>query len=154
MKFWEALKAMEEGKKITNKHYLARGEYLFTTKDRNGWNALTRHNVTPSEKESDETIDFVDGKQIFEDEWEEYKEVLTNEEKGYLECVLGPFKDRTTNIEKQESYDKNEFILITAKSLDGSLVFLEFPNFEKGKYYKGMELHKKYTIDDLKLFKR
>ena len=75
--------------------------------------------------------------------------ILTEKEKCYLENVLRPFKDKVTFIRKVCEYSKNqEYIHIGIKNdFD-----IDFPNFQQGTMYKGMELNKAYTLEKLGLF--
>ena len=74
------------------------------------------------------------------------KPILDDVEKRYLEGVLKPFKDSVLNIEKnQNAY--GQWICIEFKEDNFGL-----PYFEKDTMYKGMELNKKHTIQELGLF--
>lgn len=75
--------------------------------------------------------------------------ILTEKEKVYLEGVLRPFKDKVEFIRKDFQYSKNqEHIHIGIKNdFD-----IDFPNFQQGTMYKGMELNKAYTLEKLGLF--
>lgn len=75
-------------------------------------------------------------------------ELLTKEEKEYLEGVIKPFKDIVEYIAKSDMDNNLEYLCISIKD-DYHLCF---PNFLKNKYYKGLEIEKKYTIEDLGLF--
>lgn len=76
---------------------------------------------------------------------------LTEKEKKYLEGVLRPFKDKVEFIRKDFHYSKNqEHIHIGIKNdFD-----IDFPNFQQGTMYKGMELNKEYTLEELGLFEK
>lgn len=76
-------------------------------------------------------------------------ELLTKEEKDYLEGVIKPFKDIVEYIAKSNMDNNLEYLCINIKD-DYHLCF---PNFLKNKYYKNLEIEKKYTIEDLELFK-
>lgn len=82
-------------------------------------------------------------------EWmiQEYKQKLLDKvEKKYLSEVIRPFRKEVTAIEKLEAPAGREYILIILK--DDSMCL---PCFEKGTWYKGLELEKKYTPEDLGL---
>ncbi len=81
---------------------------------------------------------------------EEYvPEILTEKEKAYLSAVIKPFRKDVECIEKVESYyGENEFIHITMKK---DYDYCELPAFEKGTMYKGMEVNKAYTLEELGL---
>lgn len=82
-------------------------------------------------------------------EWmaQEYKQKLLDKvEKKYLSEVIRPFREEVTAIEKLETYTGKEYILIILK--DDSM---SFPSFKKGRMYKGLELEKRYTPEELGL---
>ena len=74
------------------------------------------------------------------------KEILDDKEKEYLSNVIKPFRDKVECIVKETS-SYNEYIKITIKKDD----CLSFPNFKKGTMYKGMEIEKEYTLEELGL---
>ena len=80
---------------------------------------------------------------------EEYKEPILNEaEKNYLSVVIEPFRDKAKYISKQENFDGSmEFIHIDLS--DGDVA--DFPNFKANTMYKGMEVNKEYTVEELGL---
>lgn len=77
-------------------------------------------------------------------------EILDKEEKEYLENVIRPFKEKTSYIVKRvDNFNtKEEYLLI---DVVGGV--FAFPNFKKGTMYKGMEVDKEYTLEELGLFK-
>lgn len=80
---------------------------------------------------------------------EEAKELILNEaEKNYLSAVIEPFRDKVKYISKQKNFDKlMEFIHIDLS--DGDVA--DFPNFKAGTMYRGMEVDKYYTLQELGL---
>lgn len=86
-------------------------------------------------------------------EWanSEYKEpILTKEEKAYLSAVIMPFRKKVKHIVKIKlcSSPEEQFIRIVIGNLD----FINFPSFNKNTgMYKGMELGKEYTLEELGL---
>lgn len=87
------------------------------------------------------------------------QEILTDKEKEYLSTVIKPFKDRIVSIRKQEKVTGPEEFIRTG-GVTGAEEFIEifheyayyplnFPKFEKGKYYKNMEVGKEYTLEEL-----
>ena len=83
-------------------------------------------------------------------EWleEEYKPpILDDVEKAYLSAVIKPFRKKVKYIEKRFWTPNLEYLSIRLKNND----FFAFPNFKKGKMYKGMEHDKYYTLEDLGL---
>ena len=82
-------------------------------------------------------------------EWmaQEYKQKLLDKvEKKYLSEVIRPFRKEVTVIKKLETPAGKEYILIILK--DDSM---SFPSFKKGRMYKGLELEKRYTPEELGL---
>lgn len=85
--------------------------------------------------------------------YEAPKQILDKEEKEYLEVVLRPFKDRIRKLIKRHSFgNENLFVEIKHFNTDSN-DSLEFPEFEPKTKYKGMEIDKEYTLDELGLFK-
>ena len=76
------------------------------------------------------------------------KPILDEKEMEYLSAVIRPFRDRVKYLFKGifRSYN-SEFIAIAFN--DDDIMF--FPSFEVGIMYKGMELEKEYTLEDLGL---
>ncbi len=75
--------------------------------------------------------------------------ILDKTEKKYLENMLRPFRDRVKTIIKTSSFKYNEeFIYIFL-----NVGFIHMPEFSKGTMYKGMEIDKEYTLEELGLFK-
>lgn len=152
MTFYEALKALNEGKKIRKKWWYA-GDYIWldkenTLKDKNG-----------SKTYASLRFDFKTN-----NEWEIYEEPILDEaEKKYLSDVLRPFKKSFSKIliSKSNSFyicDDNkvkndkECILFMLTNIDGCYkeVF-SLPRFAKGTMYKGMEIDKDYSLEELGL---
>ena len=81
---------------------------------------------------------------------EEYKpKILDEKEKEYLSAVIKPFRKEIECIEKARSYyGENEYIHIAMKKDDD---YCELPWFSKGTIYKGMEVGKVYTLEELGL---
>lgn len=78
---------------------------------------------------------------------QEYKEEILNyAEKKYLREVIEPFREEVIAIEKLETPTGEEYILIIFK--DDSM---HFPSFKKDTMYKGLELEKRYTPEELRL---
>ena len=82
---------------------------------------------------------------------QEYKPpILDDVEKAYLSAVIKPFRKDVECIEKIKSYyGREEYLYITMKK---DYDFCELPVFEKETMYKGMELDKNYTLEDLGLW--
>ena len=81
--------------------------------------------------------------------------ILDATEKRYLSAVIRPFRDDVKYIVKYGGHFSSreyEFILVRyQEKMCGDKNFLKLPWFEKGAMYKGMELDKKYTLEELGL---
>lgn len=73
--------------------------------------------------------------------------ILDEKEKEYLSAVIKPFRKKVKYIEKRFWTPNLEYLSIRLKNNE----FFEFPNFKKGKMYKGMEHDKYYTLEELGL---
>ena len=79
---------------------------------------------------------------------EEYDpKILDEKEKEYLSAVIKPFRKKVKYIEKRFWTPNLEYLSIRLKNNE----FFAFPNFKKGKMYKGMEHDKYYTLEELGL---
>lgn len=82
------------------------------------------------------------------------KPILDDAEKEYLSNVIKPFRNRVLYI-KKEPYTLGEndfeFIRLRYRDIDTKTIGLLFPMFKKGTMYKGMELDKEYSVDELGL---
>lgn len=85
-------------------------------------------------------------KTVFERVEEDKKEILDETEREYLKAVIKPFKKRVKFIRKTESNMLFEKELLLIQLNDDDLIL---PYFEKETMYKGMELGKKYTLEEL-----
>lgn len=75
-------------------------------------------------------------------------QILDEKEKRYLERVLRPFKDKVRYISKESTTIGTHFINVSIyNDFD-----MSFPNFEEDTMYKGMEIDRKYTLEELGLF--
>jgi hypothetical protein len=54
-------------------------------------------------------------------------------------------------IKKYEDYENEEYIRVEVEIKDGTYACIEFPDFKKGTRYKGMELDRYYTVEELDL---
>lgn len=84
---------------------------------------------------------------------EEFKEpVLDDVERKYLYEVIRPFRKKITYISKVIHYGVDrQYISITIKDKDGFRDSLNLPDFENDTMYKGMEINKAYTLEELGL---
>ena len=74
-------------------------------------------------------------------------EILDEEEKRYLEGVIRPFKDKVKNIIKNTNYSHQCYIGIRLEH-EG----IALPYFKENIMYKGMEVDRMYTLEELGLF--
>ena len=80
--------------------------------------------------------------------------VLKAREARYLENLLRPFEERVTSVSRETTEmaaGYEHLVVNTDDAVDGTRA-LSFPPFKAGKAYKGMELGKRYTLDELGLF--
>ncbi len=75
------------------------------------------------------------------------KPILDDVERKYLSNVVIPFRDRVRYINKEKFSDLQEHIAIY---YDGDRIMM-LSTFKKGTMYKGMELNRKYTLEELGL---
>lgn len=84
-------------------------------------------------------------------EWltEEYKEpLLDNAEKEYLSAAIKPFRKMIAYIVKAQDFDDGkQCIRIILQNGDG----MHFPYLDDDAMYKGMEVNKKYSLEELGL---
>lgn len=73
--------------------------------------------------------------------------ILDETEKRYLSAVIKPFRNKIKYITKRDSYCSGYYIGIRMKDGDS----LIFPYFEDKRMYKGMEIGKEYTLEELGL---
>lgn len=79
--------------------------------------------------------------------YERKEPILDDKEKEYLSAVIKPFK--IDGIEKKQS-DIDEYICIYVIK-EYYIDVITLPYFKKGTRYKGMELNKEYTLEELGL---
>lgn len=70
--------------------------------------------------------------------------ILNDLEREYLKTVLKPFHEVVEYVKKIKNGDK-EYLFIP---FSGNRA-LSFPDFDSGKMYAGMELNRKYKLDEL-----
>ena len=159
MKLFEAL---DRYNKVRKKNW-EKGRYL----TRNKWGDVV----------DERGEDWLFNPRLIWDEWEEYRDILSNEEKTYLSAFFAPLKKQYSrfticklisncNLRQKPEYKdmlevlhtdlyktyycKYEFIQIVFGN-KVSCGVLDLPNFPKGKYYKGLELNKQYELEELGL---
>lgn len=72
---------------------------------------------------------------------------LKTEEETYLTNLIKPFRDDVVSITKNANNEGYEWVRILIKDNEPLLL----PGFEKGTMYKGLELNKNYTPEELGL---
>lgn len=82
-----------------------------------------------------------------------YPQVLDAAEKKYLRDVIRPFRDRIICVKKAHAARNYEQICIKLKSITGlgAISNIPLPFFTEGEMYKGMEIDKEYTLEELGL---
>ena len=75
--------------------------------------------------------------------------ILNEKEKEYLSAVIKPFRDKVSLISKR-SNDNGQFISIEIEEKPHNNNMF-FPYFEADTMYKGMEINKYYTLEELGL---
>lgn len=78
----------------------------------------------------------------------EIKEILDDKEREYLGNFIRPFRNKIINIEKILSYDEEKEWMCIALKKEQSI---KLPYFKSNTMYKGMELNKEYTLEELGL---
>lgn len=79
---------------------------------------------------------------------EKKEEILDEAEKEYLRAVINPFREKYhTYITKQKIYAGDERVQICFIKY----TVIKLPFFKAGTMYKGMELNKDYTLEELGL---
>ena len=78
------------------------------------------------------------------------EKILDPAEKRYLSAVIKPFRNKVYAIAKYDDGDDNYYIQIMVKQ-NVYFEYIDFPYFKKGTMYKGMELKKEYTVEQLDL---
>ena len=84
-------------------------------------------------------------------EWlnQEYKEpILDDVEREYLSAVIKPFRKKISYIRKRKDVSKGKKY-IQIELCDGDTMY--FPYLSNGEMYKGMELDRNYTLEELGL---
>lgn len=95
----------------------------------------------------------VDLKDSAATDWEIYHEpILTDKEREYLSAVIKPFRERTEYIMKFRSPSWEHLkICVESNIFIGNKEIITLPCFEANSMYKGMEVDKYYTLEELGL---
>lgn len=80
-----------------------------------------------------------------------YKEpILEEDERNYLSNVIRPFKENVCTVYKRKFYSYSgltyEYIVVKLRNDKW-----DFPKFVEGTMYKGMEVNKEYSLEELGL---
>lgn len=76
------------------------------------------------------------------------KQLLDEKEKEYLAYIIKPFKDKVEYLYKESTLNNNkEWLSIKMKDNE----YVHFPSFKKDSMYKGMELERNYSLEELGL---
>ena len=78
------------------------------------------------------------------------KTILDQAEKEYLSAIIKPFRDMVTSVIKYES-SIYEYIAIRYRDLEEYIGTVRLPSFKKDTMYKGMEIGKAYSLNELGL---
>lgn len=78
------------------------------------------------------------------------KPILDDVERRYLKTVFRPFHKKIISVCKKSSNDEEiEWLFLKLKPLNNFEDYMTFPVFKNGTMYKGMELNKIYTLEEL-----
>ena len=80
-------------------------------------------------------------------------EILNDTEKEYLSSKIKQFRDRVLYIYKAEvlGYECLTIEFLKFPTVESYRYIIVLPGFEKGTAYKGMEIDKRYNLDELGL---
>ena len=81
----------------------------------------------------------------------EEHQILDKEEKEYLSAVIKPFRNKIISIKKIGWDSGDEIYEWLRIGIDDTVGLIKFPMFKGGTMYKGMELRKSYTLEELGL---
>ena len=110
---------------------------LFTVKVKRDESIIFSKEMTPAETGSNAYNAWLE---------EEYDpKILTDKEKAYLSAVIKPFREKIECINKINLREE-EYLKICLKGET-----ISFPFFREGTMYKGMEVNKRYTLEELGL---
>lgn len=91
-------------------------------------------------------VELVKGAKNVEITYEMPDPILTEKEKEYLSAVIKPFRNKIEYISKEVGIDDTEYL-----ELGVDCDYSSLPNFKRNKFYRNMELGKRYTIEELDL---
>ncbi len=128
---------------------------------------LNSHDYVRSYKDNDKLVEsifmlkdwYLYGKPILSDEFLNteidipQQHILDKEEHDYLRAVCKPYDVEYIYKTNEESNSQYITIIVKSKSIFGTVEILSMPCFNRNTMYKGMEVDKKYTIEELELDK-
>lgn len=85
------------------------------------------------------------------------KPILDDVEKEYLSNIIKPFRNKVIGITKYDYSTNGEYIHIKLKRTISPVDYfiplesIDLPIFKRGIMYKGMEINKEYTLEELGL---
>lgn len=142
MNLIEALKALEQSKKVKKKN--ENGYWFYK-----GGMFIKHDTIFGRMCDMPESIELKNFDDIYnEDLWEEVKKpVLDYDERTYLLNLIAPFKKRIRHIMKASECDgKCSHLIIVLENEQ-----IKLPKFKTKDMYKGMEIDKAYTLNELNL---
>lgn len=136
----------------TGRKRIVQGERLIQMDGNNGYN-LNAYRDDLTEKNNDRDLDIIKVERPlqYKTVFERKEEILDETEKKYLRDVIRPFRDKVGHIRKQ-SFFRGDYITINVKH-DNSEEGIDLPYFNKNTMYKGMNLNKEYTLEELRTIK-
>ena len=81
---------------------------------------------------------------------EHIEPILDDAEREYLSAVIKPFRDRKIIIVKLYDEEVGAYFIAIKVYTNGRAQIIDFPYFH-GSMYKGMEVGRRYTLDELGL---
>lgn len=78
------------------------------------------------------------------------KPILDEVESEYLSYVIKPFRNKIESIAKYIDED-GEYISLIYKDLNDKTFSMAFPSYDDDTMYRGMEIGKRYTLEELGL---
>lgn len=147
IKLSELVKDVKRCKEICNEHQCWNCPLSIAYKTQTGTNRfLCAHNNFPVIKP--ELLE----KEV-EIEVSNIPDILTSEEKEYLSPVIKPIRDQVCDIYKSSYYYNEEYeeITIVRKVFENRQEVIKLYSFPKDTEFRGMELYKDYTPEELGL---
>lgn len=101
--------------------------------------------------EEKEILDYLKGNKV-KITIEGVKPIISSREREYLQNVINPFRDKVIGIYKYNSVlsDYEETAIVTLEDYNCSHM-THLPPFERVTMYKGMEVNKEYSLEELGL---